>query len=504
MIEQIAQGFVTVFQPEILPYLIIGFAVGLFFGLVPGLTATLAIALLLPICFVLETTAAFVMAMGIFMAGMYSGSITGTIINIPGAPGSAVTTMDSYPMMQKGEGAKALAHASFSSFIGGTAGVIILMFLCPLVAKVALLLHTVDRFSLIFLALVTVVVTNIGNVNKGIIATVFGLMITTIGIDVHITMSRFCYGSAALTEGLGLLPIIIGLFAISEVLVQVEQGMGGAKTSVDVSKIKFRRRDFIPKLKDIKKIGVRLYLKSILIGHGVGALPGGGAAMAGFISRAEAQRSSKHPKEFGHGALEAVCASETANNAMCSGAMIPMLTLGIPGDAVTAMILGMFLIQGLIPGPAFLAHHYDLVTPMYASLMISAILIPIALIAVGPYYIRLAFVRRSILFTFVAMIALVGAYAAAFSMFQMVVAVALGVITYLLRKQGYPAVPILMGAILGPFAEDYLRRALLISGGSPMIFFSRPGSVIFLLLSLVFIYYFVFRGRRKPKAKQST
>ena len=496
MVEQLLQGYITLFQPGIFPFMIIGFAIGLFFGLVPGLTATLAIALLLPLCFVLPTVPAFVMAMGIFMAGMYSGSITGTTINIPGAPGSAITTIDGYPMMQKGEGAKALSHAAFSSLLGGTAGVVILMFLCPLIAKFALLLQTADRFSLILLALIAVAVTGGGSLSKGIIATIFGLMVATIGIDVHFSISRFSYGSAALSQGLGLIPVIIGVFAISELLIQIEAYRKG-NGKVDVSKIKFRRKDFIPKLQDIKKIGAKLYLKSTLIGGAVGALPGGGAAMAGALSYTEAKRSSKHPEEFGKGSLEGVSASETANNAMCSGAMIPMLTLGIPGDAVTAMILGMFLIQGLIPGPAFLEKHFDLVAPMYAALMISAILIPIALLALGPYYIRIVRIRKSILYSFVAVIAMVGCYAAEFSTFQMGAALALGVATYFLRKQGYPSVPILMGVILGPMAESYLRRALLISAGSPMIFFTRPGSVIFLVLSVVLIYLFVFRGRRK-------
>ena len=502
MVEQILQGYITLFQPEVFPFMVIGFTIGLFFGLVPGLTATLAIALLLPLCFVLEPILAFVMAMGIFMAGMYSGSITGTTINIPGAPGSAITTIDGYPMMQKGEGAKALSHAAFSSLLGGTAGVVILMFLCPLIAKFALLLQTADRFSLILLALIAVAVTGGGSLSKGMIATIFGLMVATIGIDVHFSVSRFSYGSAALSRGIGLIPVIIGVFAISELLIQIEALKGNGK--VDVSKIKFRRKDFIPKLQDIKKIGAKLYLKSILIGEAVGALPGGGAAMAGALSYTEAKRSSKHPEEFGKGSLEGVSASETANNAMCSGAMIPMLTLGIPGDAVTAMILGMFLIQGLIPGPAFLAKHFDLVAPMYASLMISAILIPVALLALGPYYIRIVRIRKSILYSFVAVIAMIGCYAAEFSTFQMAAALALGVATYFLRKQGYPSVPILMGVILGPMAETYVRRALLISAGSPMIFFTRPASVIFLVLSVVVVYFFMFRGRRKPKAKQST
>jgi len=496
LIEQIIQGYVILFQPVVFLYLIIGFIIGLFFGTVPGLTATLAVALLLPMTFVLDITNSLVMAMGIFVAGIYSGSTTGTIINIPGTPGGAITTIEAYPLMLKGEGAKSLAHDAFSSFVGGTTGVVILMFLCPLIARLALLLHTADRFSLIVLSLVAVAVSTRGSLAKSVIATVFGLMLATIGIDPQFPEARFTYGTVVLTEGLDLLPVIIGIFAISELMMQIEAGREGVKTDIDLSKIRFRRKDFIPKFKDIKRIGLRTYLKSTLIGNAIGALPGAGAAMAGFIAYAEAKRSSKHPEEYGKGSIEGVSATETANNSMCAGAMIPMLTLGIPGDAVTAMILGMFKIQGLVPGPALLTKSLNYVTPMYAALMVSAIFIPISLFVFGPYYIKIAQIKRSILYSFIAVIAMVGCYAAAFSPFQMLVTVALGVITYLFRKLEYPAVPVLMGVILGPMAEDYLRRALMISG-SPTVFFTRPGSVIFLVLSVIFAYFLGFRQKKK-------
>ncbi|MFC1764476.1 tripartite tricarboxylate transporter permease [Planctomycetota bacterium] len=499
MIESILQGFVALLDPQVFLLLVIGFSVGLFFGIVPGLTATLAIALLLPITFALEPIKALVMAMGIFMAGIYSGSVTGIIVNIPGSPGGAVTTMEGYPLMLKGRGTDALTHAAFSSFVGGVGGVLILMFLCPVIARGALLLHTADRFSLIVLSLVAVGVANSGSMAKGIVATTFGLMLGTIGIDTQLPLARYHFGFAFMTEGIDLLPAIIGIFAVSELLYQIEVGLPKFSTIVDVKNLKFKRRDFIPKLGDIKKIGFKLYAKSAVIGNLVGALPGAGAAMAGFISYAEAKRSSKHPEEYGKGTIEGVSAVEAANNSMCAGAMVPLLTLGIPGDACTAMVLGMFKIQGIVPGPALFKTSMHLITPMYAALMVGAVMIPISLWLFGPYYIKISQIRRSVLYSFIALIAMAGAYASAYSPFQMTVTLVLGVVAFLFRKLGYPAVPLLMGIILGPMAEDYLRRALMINDGNPMIFFTRPFSLGFLIVAVIFAYFLGYRQRNKPK-----
>jgi putative tricarboxylic transport membrane protein len=384
--------------------------------------------------------------------------------------------------------------------VGGVGGVIMLMFLCPLIARGALLLQTADRFSLIVLSLVVVAVGTRGSISKGIVATTFGVMLGTIGIDPQFPQARFHFGFSFMTEGVDLIPAIIGIFAISELLTQIEVGLPKFTTAIDISKISFKRSEFIPRMKDIKKLGAKLYIKSTIIGNLVGALPGAGAAMAGFIAYAEAKRSSKHPEEFGKGTIEGITAVEASNNSMCGGAMVPLLTLGIPGDAVTAMVLGMFKIQGIVPGPNLFAKSLHLITPMYAALMIGAVMIPISLWLFGPYYLRIAMIRRSVLYSFIVMIAMVGAFAATHSSTQMVVAFTLGIITYLFRKLGYSSVPLLMGLILGPMAEDYLRRALLISDGNPLIFLTRPFSVGFLVLSIFFVYYLGVRPRRKKAA----
>ena len=493
MIESILQGYSSLFQPVTFAFLLGGFLIGLVFGIIPGLTATLAIALLLPMTFVLDTVNALVMAMGIFTSGIYSGGVTGIIINIPGTPGGAITTIEGHGMMKKGEGALALTHGAFASLVGGVLGTMILITLCPVVARLSLYLQTPERFALVLMALVAVIASSKGGIAKGTISATFGLMIATIGIDYQTADSRFTFGLISLTEGIDLMPCLIGIFAISELLLQLEPAW--QKVTYKIENIKFKRKDFIPKLSDIKRMGPVLYIKSVLIGAGVGAMPGTGATIAGFLAYVEAKRSSKRQKEWGDGCLEGVVAPEVANNAMCGGAMIPTLTLGIPGDAVAAMILGMFRIQGIVPGPALFEKSMPLIATMYAALMIAAILIPISLWLFGPYYLKIALIRKSVLYAFIAIIAMLGPFSAEFSEFQMLVGFILGVITYILRKFDYPLIPILLGVVLGPMAEDFMRRSLILYD-TPTIFFTRPICLVFMIFVGVFLYYLGFKGKK--------
>ena len=495
LVGEMLQGFAVIFQPTTFLYLIGGFFIGLFFGTVPGLTATLAIALLLPFTFGMETVPALVTIMGIYMAGIYSGSITGTLVNIPGAPAGAMTALEGYPMMRKGQGAKALGHDAFASCIGGIIGAAILMCVAVPVARVALFFQTPDRFSLVLLAVVTVSVVMAKSITKGIIATTIGLMFATVGMDLFIPHARFHFGSAQLIQGVKLLPAVIGIFAVSEVLRQIEVGW----QKLEITQ-KIRRKDLIPTIAELKKIGLKLYIKSALIGNFVGALPGGGASMAAFIAYAEAKRSSKHPEEYGKGTLEGIAAAETANNAMCGGALIPLLTFGIPGDAVTAIIFGVLLIQGLIPGGRLITEQIHVIAPMFAALFVSAIFCFISMIAFGPYYLRLANLNKSVLYPFIAMIAIIGAYVSEFSIFQVWMALLIGVIAYFLRRENYPVVPLLMGIILGPYLEGYFRRSLIISDSNPAIFVTRPISLILLILAIIFVYILGIKQHAKLKS----
>ena len=493
-------GFSTLFTAWPFLYLVAGFLMGLIFGAIPGLTATLAIALLLPFTFGMEVTHALIMVMGIYMAGIYAGSITGITVNIPGAPSGAITSIDGHALMKKGEGAQALSLDAFASAIGGMIGAVTLMLLAQPISDLALLLQTPDKFGLVVLAVITVTIVARGSLWKAIIATTLGLMISTIGIDPMMPQGRFDFGSFYLIEGISLLPAVIGLFAICELLSQGALPARAALGQIVGQVPKLRHRDFIPDFRVIRQIGAFTYVKSSIIGVLIGMLPGGGASMASFISYAEAKRASKTPEEFGTGSHEGLAASESANNAMCGGAIIPLLTLGIPGDAVTAIIFGVLLLHGLVPGPGLLDNHAATIAPMFAALFVASLFVMASVLIFGPFYLRLARINRGALYAFIAMVSMVGVYASSFSAFQMWMALAIGAFAFALRRFGYPIVPMLMGVILGPYLEEFLRRSLIVSKGDPMIFLTSPGCAIFLALTLVFIWLLRIRPARAAAA----
>ncbi|MBO6561053.1 MAG: tripartite tricarboxylate transporter permease [Nisaea sp.] len=499
MLAQLADGFLSLALPVTFLHLIGGFLLGLVFGAIPGLTATLAIALLLPFTFGMNVADALVMVAGIYMAGIYSGSITGITLNIPGAPSGAITTIDGHALMKKGEGPQALGMSALSSAFGGLIGAVVLIALAQPVSQLALLFQTPDKFSLVLLAIVTVTIVATGSLLKAATAMVIGLMISTVGIDPMVPVGRFDFESYHLIEGIGLLPAVIGLFAVCELIAQaaLPSAMSRAETVAAVERP--RRRDFIPSRERLKEVGLFTYIKSSVIGVLIGMLPGGGASMASFIAYAEAKRGARHPEKFGKGSYEGLAASEAANNAMCGGAVIPLLTMGIPGDAVTAIIFGVLLIHGLVPGPALLGSNFAVIAPMFAALFVSSILVFVSVLAFGPIYLRLSQINRGLLYAFIAMISMVGVYASSFSFFQMWMALAIGVLAFLLRVFGYPVVPALMGVILGPYFEEFLRRSLIVSEGDPTIFLTSPASAMLLALTLLFVWLLRIRPARQAK-----
>lgn len=494
MLGDLLGGFVAITNPETFLYLVTGFVMGLIFGAIPGLTATLAIALLLPFTFAMELTNALVMVMAIFMSGIYAGSVTGITVNIPGAPSGAITTLEGHALMKRGHGAQALSLDAFASSVGGVLGALVLMFVAVPMSEFALMFHTPDKFALVFMAVATVVIVAKGSIWKSLVAVTLGLMISTVGFDNMVAQGRFEFGSANLIEGVQLLPAVIGLFAICELLLQ---GGSSIHDRPKAPEFKVRHRDFFLNWSKVREIGALTYLKSSIIGVLIGMLPGGGASMASFVAYAEAKRVSKKPEEYGNGSHEGLAAAESANNAMCGGAVVPLLTLGIPGDSVTAIIFGVLLIHGLVPGPDLLISEMATIAPMFAALMMAAVFVFLSVLIFGPYYIRIAQMNRGILYSFIAMIAMVGTYASTFSVFQMWMALFIGVFAYLLRLMSYPLVPMLMGIILGPYLELYLRRALITSNGDFMVFFQSPISIGLYVMTALFIYFLRYRA---PKA----
>lgn len=487
-------GFATLADPVIIAYLVVGFLIGAFFAAVPGLTSVLAIALLLPVTYSMGVIPALVLCAAIFMAGMYAGSITATTINIPGAPSSMMTAIEGYSLMQQGRGANALGHAALGSMIGGAVGAILLMLAMPLTAQVALLIRTPGKFSLILFALVVIIIAQRGAIAKGTVAVLLGVMFATVGVDVMQPVARFTFGTELLVEGIDMMAIIIGAFAISEVLVQVSSRETRTVDLAAEAAPKIVRRDFLPKMSEIREIGWWTYFKSSIIGYFIGVLPGAGGSMAAFVAYAEAMRKSRRPELFGKGSREGIAAAESGNNSMCGGAFVPMLMFGIPGDPTTAVVLGVLTINGLQPGSRLLESQLPLIAPMFAALLVSAIfLIPLTLYLFGPYFLKIVSIRKATLYSCIAVVALVGAYVATYSIFQMALALFFGVLAFFMRRAGYPTVSLLLGFILGPDLEQYFRRSLSLNHDNPMIFLTSPDSVFFLALTALFFYFLVIR-----------
>jgi putative tricarboxylic transport membrane protein len=495
-------GITTVLQPMSLLYLFIGFFIGIIFGALPGLTSMLAVVLLLPMTYTMPITQALIMCMGVFMAGIYSGAITAITINIPGAPSAIMTCIEGNIFMKRGQGAKALGHVTIGSAIGGSIGALLMIFISPLTIKLALYIRTPGKFSLILFALVVIVMIS-KDKRKGIITLAFGLICATIGMDPIKNISRFTFGIPLLIEGIDETTLIIGAFAISEIFVQaLMSNEEYKKMTAAANSVKFKRRDFFPSLKEMREeVGLWLYLKSSIIGYFIGVLPGAGASMAAYVSYVEAKRSSKHPERFGLGCLEGLVSCETANNAVCGGTLVPMVSLGIPGDGTTAIILGVFMVYGIVPGPNILTTQMSALSPMYMALLISAaILLPLSLFFFGPYYLKIVRINRLVLYSAIALIALIGVYAATNSVFQIGLALLIGIVMFFLKQQNYPDVPFILGVILGPLFENYLRTSLTISGGNLSIFVTQIDSLVFLILTVIFVIWLPLVNKRSDKA----
>lgn len=491
----------ALFDPGLLAALLGGTFLGVVVGAVPGLTATLAIALLLPVTFQLSATNAIVMMTGIFTGGIYGGSIAAITVRIPGAPASAMTMLDGNAMALQGRSEAAIGLATFSSFVGGIAGGVVLLLFAPQLARVALTFQSPEMFSLVLLALIAIATATQGSLVKSMAATVIGLMLSTVGIDPLAPTPRFALGSVELLVGVPMLPVVIGLFAMAELFRQVGRP---SEDPPEVVPIRFDRVfAFWP---EVKKVGWRIFAKSSAIGTLVGALPGAGAAMAAFLAYSEAKRSSPTPERFGTGIPEGIVAPETSNNAMTGGALIPMLAFGIPGDAVTAVILGGLMVHGIVPGPQLFSEHADLIAPLFVAYFLSYFVILLLGLLLLPLFARIISVDRAVLFPLIGAVGIVAAFVAERTEFAMYLTVGIGVFGYLLQRGEYPVIPVLMGLILGPMLESNLRRALIVSGGDPSIFVSSPVSALLLIISVSLLVYFgglQFRRFRPTPAQGS-
>lgn len=487
-------GFAKIFSPQIFPFLLIGSVLGIVVGAIPGLTATMAIALLIPFTFKLEPIAGIVMLLAIYASGIYAGGIASILIRTPGTPAAAATVLDGYPMAQKGQAGRAIGIATISSGIGGLFSAFALTLFAPLLATFALRFSAPEYFALAVFGLVVTMSLGGRSLLRGFAAVLLGLGIGMIGVDPIGGFPRLNFGFAEVSGGFNFVAVMIGLFSLSEAFRQIEHMTRLPPTPPLV-------RDVLPKLAEI--VGMwRVYLRSCVYGLIVGITPGVGAETSSFLSYSHAQRASKTPEEFGKGAPEGVAAAQSAENGSTGGDLLPMLTLGVPGDAATAVLMGALTIHNLQPGPMLFQERPDLTHQIFAG-MISANAMFVILGLLGArLFARVVQVDRRTLAPLVCLLSLVGAYAIDNNPFDVWVTFVFGALGWAMQRKGYPVSPVVLALILGPMMESNLRRALIMGLGSPAIFLQRPIALALLALAALSLWA-VLRQHRKDRAQEA-
>lgn len=470
-------SFIAFFTVSNLWWCLIGSVIGMFFGAIPGLTATTAVAIFTPITFTMPFGVSMSFLLGIYAAGYYSGSIPAILLKTPGAPGNAATVMEGYPLALKGRAGEALGASVVSSWIGGIISALALLIFAPIISLVALKFGQAEYFSAAILGIVCVAMVSGKSLLKGVVSATIGMLLGVVGMDPIVGSARLTFGNINLLGGIALIPAIVALFAVTEVLDKVGSLSAEPPKVIQLKKIMPDLQEFV----NAKWI----ILRGSVIGLIIGALPGIGPTIPSWLSYAETRRTSKNPEEYGQGVLDGVIASECANNAVPGGALIPLLTLGVPGDSVTAVLLAALMIQGLAPGPMFITNN----TQLFGIMLFALIFANFFMLALGlagarffPYILK---VSSQILMPTVIVLAVLGGFATNNSLFDVKMVAVLGITGYLLYKFDFPIAPIVLGLILGPIAEPNLRRALVASHMNPMIFVTRPISAVLLLLALV-------------------
>lgn len=476
----------------------VGLAIGIVVGAIPGLTSDLGIILCIPLTYGMEPTMAILMLLAIYCGGTYGGSITAILINTPGTSANAATLLDGYPMTLRGQAFKALQMALYASTIGGLLSAFALLFFAPVIAKVALLFGPAEYFALAVFGLSVIAGVSNKNIFKGLIGACLGLFISIIGVDNISGTARFTLGSNRLMSGIDLIIALIGLFAISEIVMKSEYNpltdhktiAASAITKDKITKDEYRRC--------VKPIGI-----GSLVGIIIGATPGTGGGLAAFIAYNQVKQSSKHPETFGKGEIEGVAASESANNGACGATMIPMVTLGVPGDGATAILMGAFMIHGMIPGPTMFAEHGNI---LYA-IMLGLIVVNVFMYLMGKgftrFYANITRIPYELLASIILAFCIAGAYSTNNRIYDIYVIMIVGIIAYIMRRLDFTLVPVLLGIVLGQLAEKNLRRAMIISDGSLGIFVTRPISCLFIVLAVGSLLLFAIKGYKAWKREKT-
>lgn len=459
-----------------------GVALGILFGAMPGLTAAMGVALLIPLSFGMPPVEAFSILLGMYAGAIYGGSLTAILVGTPGTVAAAATLLEGPKLTAKGQSLKALEMATWASFIGGTFSAVALVTCAPLLAKAAMSFGPAEYFALAVFALTVVATLSSGNMIKGLAAAFVGLFISTIGIDPVSGDFRNTFDVPSLFSGVSLVPALVGLFAVSQVLLSLEDVFMGKSSIVKEGELS---REGLS-MRELWRERITL-LRSSVIGTFIGIIPATGASAASFIAYAEAKRFSKTPEKFGTGILEGVAATESSNNAVTGGALIPLMTLGVPGDVLTAILLGALMIQGLSPGPLLFQEHSATVSGIFASFFIANILILLLGLLAVRVLGKIVHVPTPVLMSIVLTLCAVGSYAANNEAFDMGIMAAFGLLGYLMLKSGFPQPPMLLAMILGPLAESNFRRTLSISRNDFSVFVTSPIACGILCISLAVV-----------------
>ncbi|MGP9799300.1 tripartite tricarboxylate transporter permease [Halomonas sp. 86] len=485
IINNLALGISVAFTLENLMYCALGVTIGMFIGVIPGVGHLAAISMLLPLTYYVPATTALVMLAGIYYGAQYGGSTAAILLNLPGTPSSSVICLDGYPMSKNGRAGVALFMTTIASFVGSFITVIVLAAFAPPLANFAVAFNSADYFAMMLLGLVAAAILVQGSPAKGLAAVVFGLMLGMVGTDVSTGIQRYTFGLTFLYDGINIVAIAMGIFGVTEVIANV----GKVAQIKNGQKITFR--SLLPTKRDVKD-SVFPILRGTGIGTGIGILPGTGTSIGSFIAYALEKRVSKDPSKFGKGAIEGITAPESANNAAAQSAFIPTLTLGIPGDAVMALMLGALLIHGITPGPNVISDNPDLFWGLVVSFLIGNLLLLILNIPMVGLWVRLLKIPYPILYPAIILFIVIGVYSINYANMDIMLVAVFGVIGCVLLILGFEPAPLLLGYILGPMMEENFRRAMLISRGDLMVFLERPVSATFFALIALFLCWSIY------------
>lgn len=491
------EGFLSVItDPEMYLVILLGVAVGIVFGAIPGLTATMAITMCLPMTYAMETKTAVCVLMALYIGGISGGLISAILLNIPGTPSSLATTFDGAPMAASGHAKKALGVGVFYSFIGTMVGLVILMGVAPQLSKIAIKFSPLEYCALAIFSLVLVIALAGKDMIKGLISGTLGLMFATVGLSPIDSMKRFTFGNVNLTGGFQLLTLLIGLYAITEIAAAAFEAVHPKDMTIRKTE---KVKGFGFSLKEFKDNIGNMSI-SALIGTAIGILPGIGGGTAGLLAYSVEKSRSKHPEKYGTGCMEGVVASETSNNAVIGGAMVPLLTLGIPGDGATAMLLGGLMIHGVTTGPLIFQKYGDTVYAIYAAMLIAAVMMLFVEFYGMKGFVNVLKIPRNFLLPPVVAMCCIGAFGNANRVFDVVAVVIFGLVGYLLGKVDMPQPPLVLGFILGSMLETNLRRSVQLLTIDPNCWAAHPIAIGFLVATVIALF-FIIRSRTKKPAK---